>query len=132
MGDAADQHEDVMENMRQRLISKYGTDGIDMEIDPDEAWDEEIKSWAGRDDVEFSSYDIEIEYEIGDIIRLNSGGPLMTIQNINNNTFICRWFDKNNTLQSEKFNILEIKLFNQFEDNDSFINEEMDENEIPF
>lgn len=41
-----------------------------------------------------------MELKIGDVVVLKSGGPLMTIINIENNKAICSWFDKNKPNQS--------------------------------
>ena len=82
--------------------------GID---DPAEALDSLIDSY-GREEYEYEdSYDedIETEYNIGNTVRLQSGSPLMTIKESNNNILTCRWFD-NNQLYSEIFNASEIYL----------------------
>lgn len=128
MGDLADEHEEVMEKVRQRQQHLCGESvGLD-EIDPDEAWNEEFKSWEDSDDEDFSSYDEDIEYEVGDIIRLNSGGPLMTIKEVNNKIITCRWFDKSDNLQNEEFNETEIVLANKVE---NYQNPSTSKNKIP-
>lgn len=50
----------------------------------------------------------EVEYDTGDIVRLRSGGPLMTIKEINNDILSCRWFNSDNALNSAEFNKDEI------------------------
>jgi len=114
--------------------------GID---DPAEALDALIGSY-GKDEYEDTyDEDYDTEFEIGDTVRLQSGGPLMTVKEINSQILTCRWFDKNNNLQSSEFNTDEV----YFEDNqqkensnpqESFTKEnsiseiDIDEDEIPF
>ena len=67
----------------------------------------------------------EEEFKAGDIVSLNSGGPLMTVQS----TFYdksglkwtqCNWFVKGNTyswgdLKTSKFQFKELRKFNEDE-----------------
>ena len=46
----------------------------------------------------------------GDIVRLKSGGPRMTIQAILDDRVVCKWFDKNDTEQSGGYNIESLEL----------------------
>ena len=39
----------------------------------------------------------------GDIVQLKSGGPLMTITDIEDGYAYCKWFDKNNEVKNESF-----------------------------
>ncbi len=39
----------------------------------------------------------------GDVVKLNSGGPKMTIFKIEGDFVSCHWFDKNDVHQSTKF-----------------------------
>jgi len=128
MSDAQEMYEHAMQQT-----------GID---DPANALDSLIDSY-GREEEEDEEYEVEdslSEYNIGNTVRLQSGGPLMTIKEIKNNILICRWFDKNQ-LCSETFNTSEIYLdgINQkinTQDND--IKQatvpiiDIDEDEIPF
>jgi len=114
--------------------------GID---DPAEALDALIDSY-GKDEYEDTyDEDYDTEFEIGDTVRLESGGPLMTVKEINSQILICRWFDKNNNLQSSEFNTNEVYIEdNQQKENsnpqESFTKEnsipeiDIDEDEIPF
>ena len=116
--------------------------GID---DPAEALDSLIDSY-GREEYEYKdSYDedIETEYNIGNTVRLQSGSPLMTIKEINNNILTCRWFD-NSKLFSETFNESEIYLDDNKQKISTLSHQEIniqkqsvptidiDEDEIPF
>jgi uncharacterized protein YodC (DUF2158 family) len=63
----------------------------------------------------------EIEFNIGDVVKLNSSDVLMTVKNIDNDILECRWFDKNNNIQNEIFNIKEVTLANKIEDDKNSI-----------
>lgn len=39
----------------------------------------------------------------GDTVWLKSGGPQMTIHDIDNDNYSCRWFDEKNKLQRGTF-----------------------------
>jgi len=41
----------------------------------------------------------------GDLVRLRSGGPLMTIHSINGDNIDCQWFTPSGELQSATFPI---------------------------
>ena len=44
------------------------------------------------------------KYEVGDVVRLKSGGPLMTVQQATYaDNIVCTWFDENNKRLSEGF-----------------------------
>lgn len=50
--------------------------------------------------------------KIGDIVRLKSGGPYMTVQqfkdksiNSDNNFILCKWFDSNNISRQDWFEV---------------------------
>jgi uncharacterized protein YodC (DUF2158 family) len=58
----------------------------------------------------YEDEDEEIEYDedelsIGDSVLLKSGGPIMLIKSLENNAAKCEWFDKNNVLQTNIFNL---------------------------
>ena len=45
-------------------------------------------------------------FKIGETVRHNSGGPLMTIDSLNDDgTVTCCWFDKNNSKCQDNFKI---------------------------
>lgn len=42
----------------------------------------------------------------GDIVKLKSGGPVMTLSKIEQgNTVICQWFDNDNKLHTDRFRL---------------------------
>lgn len=46
------------------------------------------------------------EWKAGDLVRLKSGGPLMTVQrktSMQTNEYRCAWFDQSITLHSSVF-----------------------------
>ncbi len=45
----------------------------------------------------------------GDTVRLNSGGPLMTISTIEGQNAFCEWFTDDQQLQSRSFVITSLK-----------------------
>lgn len=142
MGEAMDQHIEVMEKMRKRLECDTGHSVSLDEIVPDEAWNEEFASWEEGngsycDENDYNNF--EVDFKVGDIVKLNSSDILMTIKSIDNDILTCRWFDKNDTLQSAIFNKTEIYLVNGLENNQNYIESEteiseidIDEDEIPF
>ena len=43
-------------------------------------------------------------YDVGDVVKLKSGGPKMTVEKIDEDEFIhCVWFDEMNVTQSQGF-----------------------------
>lgn len=57
---------------------------------------------------------IQRKFKVGDLVRLKSGGPLMTVKDVYddpNNPFLkdyggyvkCTWFDEKNALRSSEF-----------------------------
>ena len=56
-----------------------------------------------------------IQYKIGDTVILKSGGPIMTIVDIdiNTNQVECCWFNEQNDRQIEEFPIDTIKLIDE-------------------
>jgi uncharacterized protein YodC (DUF2158 family) len=42
-------------------------------------------------------------FKPGDTVRMKSGGPLMTVDSINNEELWCEWFDEKNQPQSRSF-----------------------------
>jgi uncharacterized protein YodC (DUF2158 family) len=46
----------------------------------------------------------EHKYKVGDIVKLKSGGPKMTVESVEGgNTYLCQWFDKEDRLERGKF-----------------------------
>ncbi len=44
------------------------------------------------------------KFKAGDVVELNSGGPVMTILEVKNNGWVvCEWFDKNHTYNKKEF-----------------------------
>ena len=43
------------------------------------------------------------EFKEGDVVFLKSGGPAMTITDLNNDTSFCEWFDKHHAFHSKSF-----------------------------
>ena len=53
------------------------------------------------------------EFKLGDTVRLKSGGPLMTIESIDEYEIAtCVWFDKK-VLSSSQFNFTSIEIENE-------------------
>jgi len=52
-------------------------------------------------------------FTAGDIVRLKSGGPKMTILGIDDDdaVFACKWFDRNGKLHSDSFPVDMIETF---------------------
>ena len=44
-----------------------------------------------------------MKFNIGDTVRLKSGGPLMTIESEINGRFWCSWFDEKKQFKKETF-----------------------------
>lgn len=49
--------------------------------------------------------------QIGDIVRLKSGGPKMTIAAIDEEEVSCTWFDRNGRNQMNDFPMATIEIF---------------------
>lgn len=47
--------------------------------------------------------DVLIDVAVGDIVRLVSGGPYMTIMDISHDVYTCIWFTFDNRLQNARF-----------------------------
>jgi len=100
--------------------------------DPADALDALIDSYGQEAYEETCNKKYDAEFEIGDTVQLHSGGPLMTIKEINSQILICRWFDKDDKLQSSKFNTAEIYFKNNKQEKSSLPKLEINEDEIPF
>ena len=49
-------------------------------------------------------------FKKGDVVRLKSGGPKMTVSEIrSDDTLFCRWFDNKNNPQQGEFNPEELE-----------------------
>lgn len=57
----------------------------------------------------------KIHFKIGDVVQLKSGGVKMVINDTNmalgEPMIVCNWFNKNNELQINSFNIDTIKIY---------------------
>ena len=54
---------------------------------------------------------MEDNIKAGDVVRLKSGGPEMTVGAINGNKIaVCRWFLKDGTLGVKKFPLVALNL----------------------
>jgi uncharacterized protein YodC (DUF2158 family) len=51
--------------------------------------------------------------KVGDVVQLKSGGPLMTVSDIEDEDVYCNWFDKNNKLVSSSFRLLQLKIVDE-------------------
>ncbi len=51
--------------------------------------------------------------KVGDVVQLKSGGPLMTVSDIEDEDVYCNWFDKNDKLVSSSFRILQLKIVDE-------------------
>lgn len=103
----------------------------------DDSYNDEEDEYDNEDD----SNNIDVEFDIGDTVNLNSSDVLMTIKSIDDDMLTCRWFDKNDTLQSSTFNILEIIIVEKIQEKQqqvysapkqSVLTIDIDEDEIPF
>jgi uncharacterized protein YodC (DUF2158 family) len=43
-------------------------------------------------------------FQVGDVVRLKSGGPDMTVQSIDSDGLYCTWFDDKKQRQFDTFN----------------------------
>ncbi len=52
-------------------------------------------------------------FDIGDVVRLKSGGPKMTILGTDGapDVFACKWFDRNGRLNKDSFEARTIQAF---------------------
>lgn len=50
------------------------------------------------------------DLKVGDVVRLKSGGPKMTIYSIIDNGCYCTWFDANDNKVNDAFNLLTLQL----------------------
>lgn len=50
------------------------------------------------------------QFKAGDVVRLNSGGPIMTIQEVEGDQVFCVWFDKTKQMHG-RFPAVTIKLY---------------------
>lgn len=52
------------------------------------------------------------KFKAGDVVELNSGGPVMTILEVKNNGWVvCEWFDKNHTYNKKEFLESDIDIY---------------------
>lgn len=48
--------------------------------------------------------------QAGDLVKLKSGGPIMTVRSVHENNIECEWFDKENTSKPNSYNFLKDSL----------------------
>ena len=77
-------------------------------------------------DDNYDNYDSsdDEKYEIGNTVRLNSGGPLMTIEEIDDEVITCRWFNTENDLKSAQFYKNEVTFATDDEENTEYMCDE--------
>jgi uncharacterized protein YodC (DUF2158 family) len=46
----------------------------------------------------------------GDVVQLKSGGPSMTVREVEGKDVYCVWFDQKRVLQSERFELTVLRL----------------------
>ena len=51
--------------------------------------------------------------KVGDVVQLKSGGPPMTISEIEDDYIVCNWFNKHGKLESNSFGRLELKIVDE-------------------
>ena len=49
------------------------------------------------------------EFNPGELVSLKSGGPIMTVQSVDEDKVIVTWFDDENNLQKDEFFYFEIE-----------------------
>ena len=47
----------------------------------------------------------------GDVVRLKSGGPKMTVLSIGTSTLTCQWFDRNGKMHTSDFDLEMVDKF---------------------
>jgi uncharacterized protein YodC (DUF2158 family) len=50
------------------------------------------------------------QLRIGDLVRVRSGGPLMTVTSVQGDQVNCSWFDQNGQSESQNFPVFALKL----------------------
>lgn len=51
------------------------------------------------------------EFTPGDVVRLKSGGPKMTVLETQSSAVTCKWFDRNGKLHSDGFETALLEAF---------------------
>jgi len=51
------------------------------------------------------------DFAPGDIVRLKSGGPKMTVLSLENGSVTCKWFDRNGKLHTDEFAAVLLETF---------------------
>lgn len=54
----------------------------------------------------------EVNIKLGDVVRLKSGGPMMTIYEMTDNRISCKWFDEKHNLRYGTFQNEELRNIN--------------------
>lgn len=52
---------------------------------------------------------MDAQFKVGDIVELNSGSDVMTVQSIEGDLIECIWFDGQNKRQTNKFKAATLK-----------------------
>ena len=92
-------------------LSAAGYDVVGIDLNTSETYDLEAESEDGFDQVvRLNSESVDDEYDEctlaeGDVVRLNSGGPLMTVTEIDDcdDEVVCSWFDEDDNLETHSF-----------------------------
>jgi uncharacterized protein YodC (DUF2158 family) len=53
------------------------------------------------------------EFKEGDVVRLKSGGPNMTVETVDDDEVRCAWFDDKNQIHRENFLLTSIRKVQQ-------------------
>jgi uncharacterized protein YodC (DUF2158 family) len=52
-----------------------------------------------------------MDFQIGDVVRLRSGGPTMTVQENDGSEVLCQWFTKDNVVMQGRFPVASVKKY---------------------
>jgi len=44
-----------------------------------------------------------MNFQVGDVVKLKSGGPAMTVKEVSDRGIICNWFDQDGKVQRQGF-----------------------------
>lgn len=51
------------------------------------------------------------QFKTGDVVRLKSGGPKMTVKEEGDSIVSCQWFDRNGKTHTDKFQVVMLEAF---------------------
>jgi uncharacterized protein YodC (DUF2158 family) len=57
----------------------------------------------------------------GDVVQLKSGGPLMTVESVDQSGVICVWFDAKHNRKQERFPEATLKPYDEDDGGDGFM-----------